>query len=390
MIVDSRLVKAKIKLAGGRLDAATRVERDTLLRAAKLHVVARVLLGHKHGRGTWNTATRLGLNPRTVEEWVRRWRKDRLSIAPKGPKPAITDDDTLAAIETFLWNMGGVVGTPALQAAFPREPRRRLEALAKAWRRRAVEGKSVITYSLKWGTVGAVWAIDFTEPPLPVDGLFPWVLVVRDLASGYRLAGRPVVSPDAWHVRALLIELFEQHGPPLVLKHDNGKHFCNETIDRLLALRGVVSLVSPKYYPQYNGALEAGNGSIKTFTALLAASQGHPGWWTCDDVEGALMLANDLCRTWGPNCPSATWMWKNRKPITEQQRKELREMIDDKDRKLAHPQPDWDGVVDPHIADEATRTRVAISQSLQELKHLTITRRRLSLAINPAIRRSVV
>ena len=390
MIVDSRLVKAKVEISGGRPDLDTRGERDALLRAAKMHVVARVLLGHKHGRGTGNTAARLGLNPRTVADWVRRWNKDRLRFAPKGPKPASIDETTLAAIETFLCLMGGVVGTPALEAAFPRVPRRQLHALAEAWRRRAIEGKTIITHTLKWGTVGAVWAIDFTEPPLPIDGIFPWILVVRDLASGYRLAARPVAAPDAWHVRALLIELFEQNGPPLVLKHDNGGHFCNETIDRLLSIRGVVSLVSPKYYPQYNGALEAGNGSIKTFTAHLAASQGHPGWWTCDDVEGAVMLANDLCRTWGRNCPSATRMWKSRIRISEQQRKDLKEMINAKDRDLAHPQPDWDGVVTPHIEDKALRTRVAISQSLQELKHLTITRRRLSLAINPAIRRSVV
>lgn len=40
--------------------------------------------------------------------------------------------------------------------------------------------------------------------------------------------------------------------------------------------------------------------------------------------------------------------------------------------------------------EPSLRTRGAISQSLQELKHRTIGRRRLSLAINPAIRRSVV
>jgi hypothetical protein len=102
------------------------------------------------------------------------------------------------------------------------------------------------------------------------------------------------------------------------------------------------------------------------------------------------MLANDLCRTWGRDRPRATQMWKSRKPITEEQRKVLKEMIDARNDELAHPSPDWDGVVTPHIEDDALRARVAISQSLQELKHLTFTRRRLSLAINPAIRRSVV
>lgn len=390
MIVDLRLVRAKIELSRGRPDRETRDERDALVRAAKMHVVARVLLGHKHGRGTWNTARRIGLNPRTVAAWVARWRADGLRIASQGPKPAGIDETTRDSIETLLWHMGGAVGVDALAAAFPRVHRRQLDALAKAWRFRVMQGKSTVARVLTWGTVGAVWAIDFTEPPMPVDGVFPWILVVRDLASGFRLAARPVPAPDAFHVRALLIELFEQHGPPLVLKHDNGSHFCNDTIALLLRLRGIIPLVSPKYYPQYNGALEAGNGSIKTWTALLAASQGHPGWWTSNDLEAAILLGNDLCRTWGPGCPSATSLWKGRDRLTPLQRKTFRELVDEKDRRLAHPEPDWDGNVDPHIEDKALRARVAISQALQELKHLTISRRRLSLAINPAIRRSVV
>lgn len=390
MMAAARVLKARIALSGGRPDVETRVNRDALLRAARMHVVARVLLGHKHGRGTSNTAARLGLKARTVGEWVRRWKKDRLRLTPRGPNPVFVDDVTLADIESFLWHMGADVGTHVLEAAFPLVPRRQLDAIARGWRKRAIEGKTVVTYALKWGTVGAVWAIDFTEPPTPVDGFFPWILAVRDLASGYRLAARPVPAADAANVRALLIELFEQHGAPLVLKHDNGSHFCNEIIERLLGLRGVVSLVSPRYYPKYNGAIEAGIGSVKTYTAHLAAAHGHPGWWTSDDLEGAVILGNDLVRTWGRKSPTATQMWKNRKPITEHQRKELQEMIHDKDRRLAHPEPDWDGKVDPHIEDKVLRRRVAVSQALQELKHLTITRRRLSLPVNPAKRRSVV
>lgn len=390
MITDSGVVNAKLRLARGRPDPQTRGERDRLLRAAMKLVVAQVFLGGRRGQGVGHVASSLGLNPRTVSQWVRRWRQDRLRLAAQGPKPAAIDDVVRASVETCLWLLGANTGLPMLKAAFPGVPRRQLAAIAGSWRRQMIEGKTVVTHALKWGREGAVWAIDFTQPPSPVDGLFPSVLVVRDLASGYRLAARPVLSQDALAVRALLIELFEQHGAPLVLKYDNGSPFCNAVVDQLLAIRGVISLVSPPGYPQYNGSIEAGIGSLKTFAAHLAAGRGHPGYWTCDDLEGARVLANALCRTWGRNTPTAQRAWTRRMPLNQESRNELKEMIQERDRKLASPTPDWDGVVEPGISDPATRRRVAISQALQELKYLSIKRRRLTLAINPGIRRSVV
>jgi hypothetical protein len=32
-----------------------------------------------------------------------------------------------------------------------------------------------------------VWAIDFAEPPQPIDGSYTRLLAVRDLGSGYQL-----------------------------------------------------------------------------------------------------------------------------------------------------------------------------------------------------------
>jgi hypothetical protein len=39
---------------------------------------------------------------------------------------------------------------------------------------------------LHWTRPGAVWAIDFAEPPLPIEGSYSRLLAVRDLASGYQ------------------------------------------------------------------------------------------------------------------------------------------------------------------------------------------------------------
>jgi transposase InsO family protein len=58
-----------------------------------------------------------------------------------------------------------------------------------------------------------------------IDGRFPYLLAVRDLASGYVLAWLPVTAAAAARTRAVLAQLFAQYGPPLLLKLDNGSAF---------------------------------------------------------------------------------------------------------------------------------------------------------------------
>ena len=58
-----------------------------------------------------------------------------------------------------------------------------------------------------------------------------------------------------------LLILFLRFGPPLVLKADNGSAFDNDQVRGLLAAWGVTLLLSPVRRPQYNGSIEAANGS---------------------------------------------------------------------------------------------------------------------------------
>ena len=51
-----------------------------------------------------------------------------------------------------------------------------------------------LLHVLHWHRPGAVWAMDHTEPPTPIDGRWPHVLAVRDLASHMQLAWLPVAS----------------------------------------------------------------------------------------------------------------------------------------------------------------------------------------------------
>jgi hypothetical protein len=149
-----------------------------------------------------------------------------------------------------------------------------------------------------------VWAIDFSEAPRDIEGEYPYLLAVRDLASKYTLLWQPVVEMTAEVTVAALSELFAAWGAPLLLKADNGAPFHAEATTSFLAAMQVQVLYSPAYTPRYNGAIEAGIGSLKTRTRRLAAGHGHAVEWTCDDVEAAWMEANTLSFPFGENGPT--------------------------------------------------------------------------------------
>jgi hypothetical protein len=63
-------------------------------------------------------------------------------------------------------------------------------------------------------------------------------------------------------------------------------------------------LFSPPDMPEYNGAIEAGNGALKTRTHDEAARRGRTGHWTADDTEAARHMANELTYPRGPFGPT--------------------------------------------------------------------------------------
>ncbi len=173
---------------------------------------------------------------------------------------------------------------------------------------------------LRWIRAGAVWAIDFTNTPRPIDGIFALVLLVRDLASGRQLLAHPAAEADADTAAAALQALFLEHGPPLVLKSGGGGHFRAGNMVGLLAAYGVRPLVSPPYTPRYNGSVEAGIGSLKWATLNVAARNGRAGAWRSDDLEEAILLANDTMRPSGPLGPTPNQVWRDRVPIGTEER----------------------------------------------------------------------
>jgi transposase InsO family protein len=173
---------------------------------------------------------------------------------------------------------------------------------------------------LCWTRPGAVWAIDFAQPPQPVEGRFGRLLAVRDLASGAQLLWLPVADESARMARDALAALFAQQGAPLVLKSDNGAGFLAGQVGELLAAWQVWPLRSPPRMPRYNGSCEAGVGSMKARTHHHTARNGRPGHWACDDAEAARLEANQTARPWGPGGPTLEEVWHRRQPLPPEER----------------------------------------------------------------------
>src|SRR5207244_12795766 len=97
-------------------------------------------------------------------------------------------------------------------------------------------------------------------------------------------------------VIAALTPLFMVCGAPWVLKMDNGPAFLADDTQRFLQRWQACSLFSPPYTPQYNGAIEAAIGSLKTRTQRLADEAGHADFWTSGVIEAARQQANASAR----------------------------------------------------------------------------------------------
>lgn len=342
-----------------------------------------VLVGQQLFEEGWNwaeIAARLGLTQRTFRDWRFDFAHDFLAPQPLGRPIRAATREQRNEIFQCIDELGPGIGLPSLREIFPAIARAELQNILQRyrciWRRLHYQSIHV----LHWTRPGAVWAIDFHGPRPAIDGLYPYLLAVRDLASGRQLLWRPVRACTADVAQQELETLFVIHGPPLVLKCDNGSAFIDHHFREKNRDFGVELLFSPPRTPSYNGSIEAGMGSLTSRTEQHAARHGHPGHWTWDDPEAALAEANATARPFGELGPSPDTVWNVRPPITAQERalfqsavaNRLQEVLDDQGRPLTTLQD---------AAQQRATDRQAIRQVLVELGILYFTRRRIPLPI---------
>lgn len=328
--------------------------------------MGRVLLGL--GWAWSRIADLMRVADRTLRHWCSRVLDRLCPASPLGrPRVRSSREQRNAAID-LLDELGPQVGVPTLRACFPSMSRAELDELIRRYRHVWRERNRQPLRVLSWPVPGRVWAIDFAEPPAPIDGRFGYLLAARDLATGMPLLWRPVEAATAEEAAAGLADLFAEHGAPLVLKSDNGSHFTGGHVPDLLAAHGVAHLLSPPYWPRYNGAIEAGIGALKDRTAARAARAGHAGYWTWDDTAGALREAADLARPHGPTGPSPNAVWHARPPIATDERAVFTATVRGQNACGAVADGVWS---EPEVA------RRAIRLALEERGYLQYRRRRI-------------
>ena len=107
-----------------------------------------------------------------------------------------------------------------------------------------------------------LWGIDFMGPfPGSYSNLY--ILLVVDYVSKW-VEAIPTRTNDAKVVAQFLrSNIFSRFGTPRTLITDNGTHFCNKVIDKVLQKYGVRHSTSLAYHPQSNGQAEVSNREIK-------------------------------------------------------------------------------------------------------------------------------
>jgi transposase InsO family protein len=285
--------------------------------------------------------------------------------------------DLRNAILSLFGLVGPDVTEETLRDFFPEVSRAELRELKRryraVWRRKGTQ----IVSALRWILPGSVWATDFTHPPLPVDGIFPAILPVRDLPSAKQLAALPTPDETSRTARDCLKALIVAHGAPLVLKMDNGSAFRGREMRELLEEHGILPLYSPPYTPKYNGAVETGNGTLKTHAHYASAINDRPGEWTCDDVEAGRLRGNALSRPHGRDRPTPDQVWEGRIGITDAERSRFREVYEEeyaRELKARGILP----LIGPSKKEKDVIDRIAITKALIRCHYLLIRRRRIT------------
>lgn len=326
-------------------------------------------------------ASCLDLSPHTLRSWKPLRDDARCAPAARGRPCSHSPPERRREVAELLRELGPHAGVPQLRRAFPDVARSELAELKIAERRRRRERRAVHARRLRWHRPGAVWAMDYAEPPTPIDGLYHALFSVRDLASGRQLAWLPVPAATTEHAAAALEALFLEHGAPLILKCDNGSPFIAEQTQELLASRGVIPLFSPPYTPRYNGACEAGIGGLKVRTHHLAAVHGRPGRWTTEDVEAARRLADEEQYPRRLHGRTAAEAWQDRSPPTNEERRRFRDVVDYRRQEIRNHR----GIPAHEVLDRARQAsldRRAVRQALVELGYLSFLRSAITPAIN--------
>ena len=208
----------------------------------------------------------LGVSYRSFGRWRQRQREGRPLLLPPGPRKLgpLPLDAFVEDLHALVHRAKRTRGTGALyqrwRALVARHP---LQLLVTARRREHWRFLRARWQRLRWLRPNLAWAIDATEYPKDAQGHRLFHVVVQDLATTFQFEPLLTLNLVGHQAATFLGRFFQRHGPPLLLKRDNGSVFNTPEVNALLADFGVIPLNSPTRYPRYNGAVEHGIGELQ-------------------------------------------------------------------------------------------------------------------------------
>jgi hypothetical protein len=142
--------------------------------------------------------------------------------------------------------------------------------------------------------------------------------------------------------------------------------------------------LSPPSTPRYNGAVEAGAGTLKTRVFYQAASRGTADYWTSDDVEGGRLQGNCATWPWGPRDLTPQQHWQVRAAITQQLRENFCRTVAAKALEIRRRNCLEGERLPPR--DYAALVRAAVRAAMETHRLLSVHKRLVSPPFNSPLR----
>ena len=202
----------------------------------------------------------VGLPWPTYQRWTARLRNQKPFVLTPGPKKEVqlSLDGLLVEVRQMKHRRRRSFGTTELYEEHKDEiSRRELQGLVKTERCRRNAEKRASLKRITWPVPGLAWAMDATK----IGSML--LQQVQDLASRYKFGPFLTVSLSGEQIAEHLEEIIEAYGPPLILKRDCGSNQRDDAVNAVLSKYLIIPLNSPRKYPQYNGAMERGQGELK-------------------------------------------------------------------------------------------------------------------------------
>jgi len=149
------------------------------------------------------------------------------------------------------------VGTGALHAKHRGGiSRRDFQTMVRTCRLELEQKKEALERRVEWLMPGSVWSMDDLEKACLRENK-GHVNLVMDLASRKNLGvlGDDVLA-SGLRIALDLERKFKKYGAPLFMKVDGGGNYRSLELNKLFDEHLVIPLVSPSYYPPYNGSVE--------------------------------------------------------------------------------------------------------------------------------------